>query len=326
MVLSTILSGAGEGLLWAILAIGVYISYRVLDFADLSVEGSVITGASVTGLLIVKFNVDPFIATFCAVIAGAIAGFVTGALHTKLKIAPILSGILTMTALYSVNIRIMGSSSISFSNSPTVLTMLKDLIHLNSQYSVLILGVVFVAAVIGLLYLFFGTQIGSIIRATGCNDKMCRAQGINTDNTKMLGLAISNALVALAGSLLAQCRWMASNYSYGVGAIVIGLASVIIGETIFHRVRSFWMKLISVAIGSMVYRIIIAIILMSNFMDPSDLKLFSAIIVAIALSIPTIKGLITEIRNRKKHRANMPRDIADSLKANSKCGEDKKDA
>ena len=290
LILNSLLSGSIEGLLWALLAMGVYISYRVLDFADLGVEGSIITGSSVTCLLIVKFGWNPFLATFVAIFAGGAAGLITGVLHTKLKIAPILSGILTMTALYSINIRIMGSSSITISGKDTIVTLLKGALGLTTQMTNLIVGLITVTLTLGGLYLFFGTQIGSSIRATGSNERMCRAQGINTDNAKILGLVLSNAVVAFAGAILVQCIWSTSNYSYGVGTIVIGLASIIIGETIFGFARSFWAKLLGITLGAVIYRAIITLIISTNFMSASDLKLVTAIVVAVSLSIPTLKA------------------------------------
>lgn len=320
--LDVIVSGTGEGLLWAVLAIGVYISYRVLDFADLSVDGSIVTGAAVTAVFIVRLNVNPILATLIAIVAGALAGLLTSILHTKCKIAPILSGILTMTALYSINIHIMGSSSLAILGQSTVLDYIKDLFSLNTRYATLVLGVLVVAVVIGILYLFFGTQIGSAIRATGNNERMCRAQGINTDNTKIIGMMISNALVAFSGSLLLQCSWYTSNYSYGVGAIVIGLASVIIGETIFFRARSFWVKLISVAVGSIIYRVIITAIINFNLMDSSDLKLFSSIVVALALSIPAVKKFFSDFIKKRKNKRYMPEEVKQALQESGKEGQD----
>lgn len=302
--LNIFVGGVNEGLLWALLAIGVFITFRQLDFPDLTVEGSFATGGAILAIL-VRNKVDPFSATLIALIVGSLAGLVTGVLHTKLKIPAILSGILTMTGLYSINMMIMGfKSNLSLAGFTTVINAIQKGFKIDKQYATLIVGILFCAVIIGALYWFFGTQYGSSLRATGINEKMARAQGINTDSRKIVGLMISNAIVALSGALVAQN----SNYSdvsLGVGAIVTGLAAVIIGETIFGRARSFWMRLISIAVGSIIYKVIIAFIITIEGFNPSDIKLITAVVIALALALPTIKNQIKKSQLRKKNKKAM---------------------
>jgi putative ABC transport system permease protein len=227
------------------------------------------------------------VAFFMAMIAGMLAGVATGLLHTKLKIPGLLAGILTMIGLYSVNLRVMGKANLSLLGSDTVFSLMKKSMGLSNSLAVFLVGLVS-AIVIGVaIYWFFGTEIGCAIRATGFNQHMIRAQGVNTDVTIVLGLLISNALTGIAGALVAQSNGFA-DVGMGVGTIVIGLASVIIGEVIFGT-RSFKNSLISVILGSIVYRIVIAVVLQMG-MPPNDLKLFTAILVAIALSLPLIQN------------------------------------
>ena len=297
-MINIILGAVSLGLLWAIMTTGVFLTYRVLDYADLSVEGSIVMGAAIVAKLITG-GVNPIIATVCA-FAGGLAGIVTGLLNTKLKIPSLLAGILTMIALYSVNIRIMGKANITLLKSETVFTMVET-IGLKGNTGVIIVAVVIKAAIAAALYWFFGTELGCAVRATGDNRKMARAQGINTDTMKILALALSNGLVALSGALIAQDQSYA-DVSMGQGAIVIGLASVIIGEVIFYR-GNFLNRLISVVLGAVVYRIIIALVIEMG-MKPTDLKLFTAITVAICLALPTfqpqIKAKLAKILPQKK--------------------------
>ncbi len=294
----TITAGISQGFLWAILALGVYVSYRLLDFADLSCEGSITLGASLAAMFIWQ-GMNPFLASVLAFFGGCVAGSVTGVLSTKLKIPPILAGILTMISLYSINIHIMsiatktsGTANLSllkFRND-TIFGILRDMISLDKTYVTLLAGLVFAFIVIALLYWFFGTELGSTVRATGSNENMCRAQSINTDTAKILGLALSNGLIALAGSLLCQYQNF-SDVNMGVGSIVIGLASIIIGETIFMKVKNFAFKLLGIVIGSVIYRVVVAIVIYSG-MPSADLKLMTAAIVMVALSLPIIKNAI----------------------------------
>lgn len=275
------------GLLWAVMTIGVFITYRILDYADLTVEGSITTGAAVAATLITK-GTNPYLATLAAILTGMAAGLITGLLHTKLKIPPLLSGILSMIALYSVNIRIMGKATVSMLRVETIYSPFEKL-GLSSRNAVIVLGLICVLVVIFLLYWFFGTEIGCAIRATGNNPKMIRAQGVNTDQMVILGLVISNGLVAFAGAMIAQDQSYA-DIQMGIGSIVIGLASVIIGEVLFGT-RNFMNTLISLMLGAVTYRIIIAVVLEMG-LAPTDLRLFTAITVAIALSLPVFRSYL----------------------------------
>ena len=274
-----------QGLLWSLLAIGVYLTFRVLDIADLTVEGSFPLGAATAAaLLLAGWHPIPAILAACA--AGMVSGIVTGLLCTKLKIPALLAGILTMIALYSVNLRIMGKANLSLLQAKTIFTAYA-LPGLDNQTMILVMGFAVVLVVSVISYWFFGTEIGAAIRATGFNQHMIRANGVNTDVTIILGLLLSNGLVAMSGALVAQSNGFA-DVGMGVGTIVIGLASVIIGEVLFGT-RSFKNCLISVILGSIVYRIVIAAVLQMG-MPPNVLKLFTAILVALALSLPLFQA------------------------------------
>lgn len=287
--------GISQGLMWAILALGVYITYKILDFADLTVDGSLATGGCVAIVLTVA-EVHPAIAMLVAALAGAIAGVVTALLNTKLKIPAILSGILTMSALYSINKRILGGRA-NVASSPllTVIGRLSSLFNmsysgLDKNVITIALCVVILVAIIAFLYWFFGTEWGSSIRATGDNPIMATAQGINTDRAKIIALALSNGLSALAGAMLSQYNFSA-DVNMASGTIVIGLASVVIGELIVGKKGSFWVRLLGVVIGSLIYRLIFVLAVQLG-LNPDDLKLIAAIIIIIALCIPTIKQKI----------------------------------
>lgn len=291
-----ILTGAlSLGLLWAIITIGVYITYRILAIADLTVEGSIVMGAAIAAIAITR-GLNPYLAVGFAFLGGLVAGLITGLLHTKLKIPSLLSGILTMIALYSINLRIMGRANISLLRLGTVYTVFKNM-GIDHTTSVITIGLIFVACLIGILYWFFGTEIGSAIRATGDNPQMVRAQGINTNTTIILGLMISNGLVAIGGALIAQSQSFA-DVQMGIGSIVIGLASVIIGEVLFGR-RNFFSRLISLVMGAVIYRIIIALVLKLG-MPANDLKLFTAITVAIALALPVFRSYLKPLKKSIK--------------------------
>lgn len=278
-----------QGLLWALLAIGVYITFRVLDIADLTVEGSFPLGAAVAAKLITE-GFSPISSIMWACVAGMLAGIVTGFLCTKLKIPALLAGILTMIALYSVNLRVMGKANLSLLQQETIFTQFAAE-SISMMTTVLIIGFIIVLLVGIINYWFFGTEIGTAIRATGNNPHMIRANGINTDVMIVLGLLLSNGLVAISGALVAQSNGFA-DVGMGVGTIVIGLASVIIGEVLFGT-RSFMNSLISVILGSIAYRVVIAAVLQMG-MPPNDLKLFTAILVAIALSLPLIQAKLNK--------------------------------
>ncbi len=286
-----LLGAVSLGLLWSIMTIGVYITYRILDVADLSVEGSLPLGAAVACALIVK-KTDPYLASLCAMGCGCLAGLCTGLLHTKLKIPALLSGILTMIALYSVNLRIMGAPNVSILRMNTVFRPLIRL-GMSSSAAIIVVGGGCAVLLITVLYWFFGTELGSAIRATGNNQRMVRAQGINTDTMKILGLVISNGLVALSGAFIAQSQNFA-DVQMGTGSIVIGLASLIIGEVLFGG-KNFYRRLVALILGAVVYRMIIALVLEMG-MNPNDLKLFTAITVALALWLPQGKELLRTVK------------------------------
>lgn len=283
-MINILIGAVSLGLLWAIMTMGVFITYRVLDMPDMSAEGSIVMGAAIAAKLITG-GVNPIAATAVAVAGGMVAGMVTGLLNTKLKIPGLLAGILTMIALYSINIRIMGKANITLLRETTIFTMVES-IGLKGNIGVMMCGIVINVVIVAVLYWFFGTEIGCAVRATGDNRKMARAQGINTDNMKILDLALSNGLIALSGALIAQYQSY-SDVSMGTGSIVIGLASVIIGEVLFYHGK-FLNRLISIVLGAVVYRIIIALVIEMG-MNPTDLKLFTAITVAICLSLPMLK-------------------------------------
>lgn len=288
--LQSLPSPIAQGMIWGIMAIGVYITYKILDFADLTVDGSLGTGGAVLVVLTTIKGVNIYVALIIAFLAGCLAGLATGILHTKFGIPAILSGILTQLALYSINLGIMGgraNTTISWRNFDLIVSSKTD------QLGFTILKcLVIVAAIVAVLYWFFGTELGRSIRATGCNQTMARANGINTDSTKIIGLVISNGIVALSGGLLAQFSGSA-DINMGRGAIVIGLAAVIIGEVIFGKLfASFVLRLISAVIGGIIYYIVIAIVLKLG-LNANNLKLFSAVFVAIFLAIPYWKSKIS---------------------------------
>lgn len=278
-----------QGLAWGIMAIGVYITFRILDVADLTVDGSLATGGAVCVILI-RTGLNPWLALVCATLAGMLAGLVTGLFHTRCGIPAILAGILTQLALYSVNLRIMGgkaNQAVSVDKYDLLLSQryVREL-TLDNPLPMLI---VFTLAVIAVLYWFFGTEKGCSLRATGNNPRMARAQGINTNSNIVLGLMLSNGLVALSGALLSQYQG-SSDVNMGRGAIVIGLAAVIIGEVIFGKLfTNFGLKLFAVSIGAVIYYIVLQIVLQLG-LNTNDLKLITALIVALFLSVPYWKG------------------------------------
>lgn len=310
-ILTTTQSGVAQGLMWALLTIGVYITYRLLDFADLTIEGTFPLGAAVTVVLI-NAGVNPFVAVLAAMLIGSLAGLVTGIFNTVFKIPAILSGILTMIALYSVNIRIMdGRATVTIMNDSVknIMSRLLDKllngvlgldIMLKSNTVSIVVGVIVSIILVALLYIFFGTEIGCAIRATGSNAAMARAMGVHTGRMTILGLMISNALIALSGSLIAQFDYGSALVTMGQGTIVIGLASVIIGEVLFiHKDRSFWFKLVAIVLGAIIYRTIIAFAMRVSWLDTTDLKLITAIVVALALALPVIKNFFAVRRARR---------------------------
>ncbi len=275
-----------QGAIWGIMALGLYISYRLLDFSDLTVDGSFATGAAVTVMLIIA-GWPAWAAMLAAVLAGMLAGLVTGLLHTALGIAPILAGILTQIALYSVNLHILGNKP----NQAISVDKYDLILSLRTVNEAIVIALIFAAALIAAFYWFFGTEAGSAIRATGCNPAMAKAQGINISVCKVFALAISNGIVALSGGLLAQYQGFA-DAAIGRGAIVIGLASIIIGEVLaeafFGKHMTFWLCLSSAVIGGILYYCIMGIVLWLK-LPTNDMKLFTAIIVAVFLAVPYLK-------------------------------------
>ena len=270
-----------QGLIWGLMAIGVAITYKILDYADLTVDNSLCTGGAVAAICIVG-GMNPLLALVFATVAGALAGLITGLLHTALGIPAILSGILTQLALYSVNMHIMGKSNVTVSRTQY------DLLLTSAEVPhAILIGAIFVVGVVVFLYWFFGTRIGSSIRATGNNEHMARAQGVNTNLTKVLGLMLSNALVGLSGGLLTQFQGNA-DINMGRGAIVIGLAAVVIGKALLGRRKNFALRLVTTALGAVVYYVILAVVVWAG-LSTSDLKLFSAVVVTIFLAVPYLK-------------------------------------
>lgn len=306
MVIINALPGAiSQGLVWGIMALGLFLSYKILDFADLTVDGSICTGAVVCAVLITN-GVHWALALAAATLAGMICGAITGILHTAMGIPSILSGILTQLALWSINLKILGKANMSVSarNYDLLLS------SMDNGQAILVMAC-FSCALVGILYWFFGTQAGCSVRATGCNESMAKAQGVNTDVNKIIALAISNGLVALSGALLCQYQGFA-DINMGRGAIIIGLAAVIIGGAVTSKISSnFAVQLSGVIIGSIVYYLIYQIVICLG-LDTDLLKLLSAAVVAIFLSVPHWKNKLK--RNKNKSYANK---IADEENTNA---------
>ena len=283
-----------QGIIYGIMAIGVYITFRVLDVADLTVDGSMGTGGAML-VLCMTHGMNVWLSMILAFAAGCIAGLATGIFHTKFGIPAILAGILTQLSLYSVNLRILGGKA----NQPISARNYHLLFSLGNVPKTLVLGAIFVVAIIAILYWFFGTEIGFGIRATGNNEAMSRANGINTDRNKVIGLILSNGIVALSGAMLTQFQGYA-DVNMGRGAIVIGLAAVIIGEVIFGKIfKNFALKLLAVAIGGVIYYVVITLVLRLG-VNPNDLKLFIALVVALFLGVQFWKGKLAAKRVKKE--------------------------
>lgn len=290
ITLITALPGAvAQGLIWGIMAIGVYITFRTLDIADLTVDGTMCTGGAVCIMMMMSGH-NVWVAMLAAFIAGMLAGLATGFFHTFMGIPAILSGILTQLALWSVNLKIMGKSNQALNvDKYNLLVSLRYIKGVPIFKNTIVIVAIMIVVLIAILYWFFGTELGCSIRATGCNSNMARAQGINTNFNKVLGLMISNGLVALSSALLAQYQGFA-DINMGRGAIVIGLAAVIIGEAIFGRIfRNFALTLLSVGFGAVIYYLVLQVVIWLG-VDTDLLKMFSAIVVAIFLAIPYWKS------------------------------------
>lgn len=323
-MLNIMMIGINDGLLWAILALGLYISYRVLDIADLTCEGSITLGASVVTSLLTAMMANSALADAAAdnlvlqmllsllcilvsSLAGVVAGVVTGVLYTKFKIPPILAGILTMCSLFTVNLWLMDGASLALPHSfyNALLALCKNGgIRLSLTSLQLIVNLPLCALLVAVLYWFFGTELGAAIRATGNNPQMCRAQGINTDLTTIVGLGIGNGLVALSGALQVQTRFN-SEVNMGVGAIVIGLAAIVIGEALFSRFKNFGITMAGIVLGSVIYRVIVSVVI--DRFNPNALKLVSALIVVLALTLPRLVAYIQKrIKDMKKKAPKAP--------------------
>ena len=291
-LLNAMPGACAQGLIWGLMAIGVYITYRVLDIADLTVDGTMCTGGAVCVVLMMN-GCNVYVALLCAFIAGMLAGLVTGVFHTVMGIPAILAGILTQLALYSINLRILGSANQGI--SARKYDLLLSLLRIPQA---ILVGAIFTALLIALMYWFFGTELGCSLRATGSNVHMARAQGINTDRATVLGLMLSNGIVALASALYAQYQGFA-DINMGRGAIVIGLAAVLIGKVIFGTIfRNFALKLLAVSLGAVLYYVVIQVVLWLG-LNTDDLKLLTALVVALFLSIPHLKGRLSSHRRRE---------------------------
>ncbi|PWL44447.1 MAG: ABC transporter permease [Clostridiales bacterium] len=293
MSLSVIQGALELGLIFAIMSLGIFISFRILNIPDLTIDGTFTLGTSVSAIFAV--NGHPVLGVILAMVAGGLAGCVTGFLQTKMKVQPILAGILTMTALYSVNLRVMGQKpNLSLFDKESIFSGLTQL--MGEQYANLMMIALILIISLLAIYFFLKTQLGMSLRATGDNEDMVRASSINSDAMKIMGLAIANAFVALAGAILAQYQSF-SDVSGGIGMMVIGLASIIVGEAIFGR-KSILRSLLAVVVGAVIYRFVLTIALRIG-LEAGDLKLFSAILVTIAICIPTLKGFIMKRRSRR---------------------------
>jgi len=332
---TAIFGSVEAGVIYALMALGVYLSFRILDFPDLTVDGSFVTGASVAAILIVG-GTNPIVATIAAVIAGFLAGCITGLLHTKGKINPLLSGILMMIALYSINLRIMGKSNVPLLQEETIMTQITNLwqsLKFDEMAGVLLSsvglsnfvpktwGILFIMTLLALLIKgmidwFLKTDIGLAIRATGDNETMIRSFSADTDLLKVLGLGISNGLVALSGALIAQYNGF-SDVGMGIGMIIIGLASVIIGEAVFGA-KTIIRATLAVIGGAILYRIIITLALRVEFLETGDMKLITAFIVVSALVFPR---LIDQQRERQKKKKRLLASKKMQIPANEKSGE-----
>ena len=285
--------GCAQGLIWGIMAIGVFITYKILDLADLTVDGTMCTGGAVCVVMMMNGHSVGF-SLFCAFIAGMLAGLVTGIFHTTMGIPAILAGILTQLGLYSINLRIMGNKAnvALVTDKYDVLVSMRYLKNVVFYKNTLFVVAVIIAVLIVILYWFFGTELGCSIRSTGSNENMSRAQGINTDLTKIIGLMLSNGIVALSSGLLAQYQGFA-DINMGRGAIVIGLAAVIIGDVIFGKLfKNFALRLLAAVLGGVIYYIVIQLVLQMG-LNANDLKLFSALVVALFLGVPYWKGQLS---------------------------------
>lgn len=302
-LLNAMPGAVSQGVIWGLMAIGLYITYKVLDFSDLTVDGSIATGGAVAAVLITS-GVDAWMAVCVAFLVGMLAGLCTGVAHTCMGIPAILSGILTQLALYSVNLRIMGNkANLAVSVTKYDLIVSSRNVRLLTFDNPLVILVIMTILLIAVLYIFFGTEYGCSLRATGANANMARAQGINTNMAKVVGLMIANGIVSMAGAMLTQYQGFA-DVGMGRGAIVIGLASIIIGEVVFSKIfHNFALKLLAVSIGAIIYYMVIQVVLWLG-LNTNDLKMLTAVVVALFLAIPFWKSKMYTMRAGKEDKAN----------------------
>lgn len=286
--MNLVVSAIAQGILWSIVSLGLFISFRILNVADMTTEGSYPLGAAVC-VISIHLGVSPILAIFFSILAGMLAGAITGFFITVCRIPSLLAGILTMTALISINLRVMKRPNLSLLSYETIFDLQKLII--DSKYlNTIFIGFLIILILIILMYLFFKTEIGQALIATGDNKKMAVTMGICTDTMTVLGLMLANGIVALAGAILAQNNGYADINS-GLGVIVIGLVAIIIGEIIFGR-STFLMRLVYTVFGAIIYRLLLLVVLKINFIDANDFKMISALLIALLLSLPTIKAKI----------------------------------
>lgn len=293
--MNMIISAVAQGLIWSLLALGLFISYRILNVADMSTEGSFTLGGAVA-VTAITMGLNPFVAVILALVAGALAGAVTGFLITKLNISSLLAGILTMTGLYSINLRVMGKANVNLLGLQTIFTGVSAW-NLPRHMDTILIGLLFVIVIIALYSVFFKTEFGQALIATGDNQAMARSLGISTNMMTTIGLMMANGVIALSGAVIAQSNGYA-DIQMGIGAIVIGLASIIIGEVLFPHV-SLKVRLACLIVGSVIYRLVMVMVLEAN-MNPNDFKLISAIMLALFLALPKMKDMYYVNKYRKK--------------------------
>lgn len=287
-IMASIIGSTSQGLIWGIMVLGVYITYKVLDVADLTVDGSLATGGAAFAFAILTLKLDPTISLIFCTFIGGLCGLATGLLITKFKIPPILAGILTQLGLYSINLRILDDrANVSIGQVETNMTFFKNLFGVTHTQAAMIFGLIVAIVCILILYNLFGTEVGAAIRATGNNEQMIRALGVDTDKMKLFGIILSNMLIGLSGGLLVQMNKYA-DVSMGKGAIVYALASIVIGDVLFRRLPNFGIKLASSIVGCILFFLIRAIVIRMG-LKANDMQLFSSLVVAIALCAPIIK-------------------------------------
>lgn len=290
-----IISAFSQGTIWAVMGLGIYITFRILNAPDMTTEGSFVLGGAI-GAQMLYFNIGPFATLLISFLAGMAAGAITGFLVTRLKINPLLAGIITMTGIYSINLKIMGKANMSLSTVTTLKNAIAGL-SLPRNVDTIVIGLIVVAAIIFLLTYFFKTEMGQALIATGDNIQMAKSLGIETSEMTMLGYMLANGLIAVSGYIVSTDNGYA-DIQMGVGTVVIGLASIIIGEVLFRNVK-LGVRFITILVGSIIYRLLLTIVLMMNF-EANDFRLFSAIIVALCLAVPTIQNKMADYREYRK--------------------------